>query len=944
MKLFHLKANILFMILLFAGMTLAANITEKNGKYYFSDRLIIKLKAAQGDFVQMPGFLAEKGERYSFYQVEKSFYHKSKSTRSSSELDKYITVYFSAPYDAEFLASKLKSNPEIEWAGPWYLDEIFFTPNDPEFSTQYSLAITEAEAAWEISTSSSDVVIAINDTGVDWDHPDLAANIWENSAEANGSPGIDDDNNGYIDDIRGWDFGGLTGTPDNDPMEDQPDHGSLVAGIASAVTNNGVGVASIGFSCTIMPVKTSQDDIRSNTGVALISHGYQGIIYAADNGADVINLSWGGAPFSMANKDIVDYAIEQGALIVASSGNSNSTEEFYPADYFGVLSIGASNQTDNRWSASNYGTWLDVVAPGSMIYSTWQDDDYTTANGTSMAAPFVAGLAGLAMSEHTSYNALQIAELIRVNCDNIDGQNPGYEYMLGSGRVNAAKTLGKTVSKSVRYIDAEFIDMGDGDGILEPGEQVEIALDMFNYLDAVSALNVEITTSSGAVTLQNSSWSAGAVNANSAFDNGGNHFTFQVASGAATNTEVDLRLTYTDGSYSSFQWLTVMINPSYATLSGNNIRVTVTSKGNIGFNDYYNNTQGEGFKYMDGPNLLYEGGFMYGTGADKLVNCVRGQNTDFADDDFNTIRQFTLSAPGSVADEQGFAIFNDENAGGAKLGIRTDLHTFSFGGDEDNNYVVMKYILYNASDNPINGLYAGLYFDWDIEEADYEANSVGYDNTNNFGYAFNTDNSPDSTYIATALISSTDYGFYGLDNAGTPFEIYDDFTDQEKWTMLSSGVTSTSISDADISVAVSGGPYNIPAGDYVDVAFVVAAAYNLPDVSDAVAAARNKYSSLVTGIEETGDGIIPAEYSLSQNYPNPFNPETTIRFSVIEETEVSLKVFDILGREVANLVENNMQPGKYSVKFNGENLSSGIYFYRIEAGSFSAIRKMMILK
>ncbi|MCK5590717.1 MAG: S8 family serine peptidase, partial [Candidatus Pacebacteria bacterium] len=353
----------------------------------------------------------------------------------------------------------------------------------------YALVKVQAEQAWDISTGNSNIIIAIVDTGVDWEHPDLAAHIWENDDPING---VDDDGNGFIDDLRGWDFGGLDGTPDNDPMEDNPTHGTHVAGIASAVTNNSEGVAGLGFNCTIMPVKTSQHDI----GDRLIAYGYEGILYAIDNGADIINCSWGGFGFSRANQEVINYAVENGVVMICAAGNDGLDEIIYPANYDGVLSVGFTGPTDNKAFTSNYGVNLDVMAPGEGILSTWQSltSPYISINGSSMASPLAAGLAGLVIDHFPQFNPLQVIEQIRINADNIDALNPGFDEMLGSGRINAFKALNNSNSKSVRITNYRFVDEGDGDGIIESGEDVSIKLDFVNYLSPTASLSIDLET------------------------------------------------------------------------------------------------------------------------------------------------------------------------------------------------------------------------------------------------------------------------------------------------------------------------------------------------------------------------------------------------------------------------------------------------------------------
>jgi serine protease len=273
-----------------------SNIIKDGDVYYFADRIIIKYKSETKSLGKSidPFF-----SKYNIESKSPTFVKSQKETNQKGvELDNIYTLKFSSPYNPIYLAKEILKNKNIEWAEPHYLYELAYDPNDPVYNDTDTLKVEhldliKANSAWDINKGSEDVIIAIVDTGVDWLHEDLAANIWVNSDEIENN-GIDDDENGFIDDIRGWDFGGENGTADNDPNEDRADHGTHVAGLSSAVTDNGIGIASIGFKTKIMPVKTSRNDLRNDLGTALIAYGYEGIKYAADNGADIINCSWGG--------------------------------------------------------------------------------------------------------------------------------------------------------------------------------------------------------------------------------------------------------------------------------------------------------------------------------------------------------------------------------------------------------------------------------------------------------------------------------------------------------------------------------------------------------------------------------------------------------------------------------------------------------------------------
>lgn len=936
-----------YLLLLVFSTTLFANnnIIEKNGLKYFSDVIVVKFKSEQTVLNKsiMSETLSKQISGFGVSQITNHF--KPKNTNENNSLSKIYRLKISSPYNPIYVSSKLAKHSEVEWAEPLYLREIVNTPNDPHFSTQYALKKVQAEAAWDISKGNSNIIIAIVDSGVDWTHEDLASNIWQNDDQING---VDDDQNGYVDDIRGWDFGGLDGTPDNDPVEDSPTHGTHVAGIASAVTNNSIGIAGLGYNLTIMPVKTSRHDL----GDEVIAYGYDGIIYAADNGADIINCSWGGFGFSNAEQEAIDYAVSKGAVVVGAAGNDGVNEIIYPAAYKGVLSVGNTDENDIKNFSSNYGRDLDVCAPGSGIYSTWQSNTYTSLSGTSMASPLVAGLAGLVIDKFPNYTPLQVIEQIRVNSDYIDNLNSGKENMLGSGRINAHKALSNSDVKSVRIISSEFVETNNVDGIIETGDEVEIKLNFMNYLMPLQSFNAILTTESSEVTITQSQFSASGKGTLEEFDNLNNEFKFTVNENSANDKEVVFKLTYTDGAYSDFQLISVLINPTYRTQSGNNISFTITSKGTLAFNDYPGNEQGNGFTFIKGRNLLYEAGLMYGTSEAKLISSVRGSNPDSQSNDFYPLSFVSINNPGVIADQEGISKFNDNNAGSKKFDIETELRTYSFSDTDHDNYIILKYIFKNMSSVDYSNFYAGIYFDWDIDDEGYEKNISKYDSQNNFGYAYHSD--LNEAFIGMALLTEGSTGFYGIANDGLDggIGVYDGYSDVSKWLTLTNGLSKTDAGPNDISTVISAGPYELKANSTLTVAFSISAGIDLTSLKTSVVNSREKYNSVVTNILDE-EPELPTQFSLSQNYPNPFNPATTIKYSIPnnvnrESEAVSLVVYNTLGQEVATLVNQIQKAGSYEIKFDASSaqsgLTSGVYFYKIQAGSFSDIRKMILLR
>lgn len=278
--------------------------------------------------------------------------------------------------EAKALAKLMRKDSDLVSVELDGIATVDWTPNDPSFSSQWGPKKISSEAAWNVTRGSSSVMIAVVDTGVDLDHPDL-----------NGKVRTDID----------YDF-----VNNDSNASDDNGHGTHVAGIAAAETNNSTGIAGVCPNCTILPVK-----VLSASGSGSYSAIASGIRYAADKGAKVINLSLGGSSGSSTLSDAVNYANNKGAILACAAGNSNTSAASYPAYYSACVAVASTDSNDYKSSFSNYGSWVDTSAPGSSIYATYWNNTYKTLSGTSMAAPHVAGLAGMLFSQGRSQSAVR---------------------------------------------------------------------------------------------------------------------------------------------------------------------------------------------------------------------------------------------------------------------------------------------------------------------------------------------------------------------------------------------------------------------------------------------------------------------------------------------------------------------------------------------------------
>jgi hypothetical protein len=485
-----------------------------------------------------------------------------------SELDKRLAgmerIYRIKVSNAENLDETLhglSTSSNVVYAERIPIRRMFEIPNDPRWYSQYHLQLLKVDSARGIHTGDSSVVIAIIDGGVDYLHEDLRADIWFNSSEDLDGDGflspadidsIDNDSNGFIDDVIGWDFVHLPGQgwvgeddslADNEPM-DFGGHGTHCAGDASAVTDNGLGIASVGGACRIMCIRAG---MTASNGFGYIYYSIEGIYYAANNGANVISMSYGGGTFSQTGQVAIDYAHSLGVICVAAAGNDNNNMPQYPANYNHVVAVAATDAQDHKAEFSNYGSWIDLCAPGVGILSTTVGGGYGNQGGTSMSTPIVAGLAGLTSAMFPQYTNIQVIDRMLTSCDDIDSLNPQYAGQLGAGRVNAFKTLDKVI----RLYSYNILDSasGNNNGRLDYNETVELVLTLKNTYDAVTNVSATVTSLNPIVTITDSTSAFGNMQLGTTSSNENDPFILTV--GADTSIEfASIKINITaDGGY-----------------------------------------------------------------------------------------------------------------------------------------------------------------------------------------------------------------------------------------------------------------------------------------------------------------------------------------------------------------------------------------------------------
>ncbi len=399
------------------------------------------------------------------------------------ELARIIILPLLDNIDIQESANKISSFGEIEYAEPNYIYHIdgVPTPNDSLYDQQWALRVMNVPEAWQVTEGDSSIHIGFVDTGVEWDHPELIGQFAVNPAEdinhnglfdpwpstekrmdAHGNmvfgdlDGIDEDGNGYVDDVIGYDFVdqsslnfGDTKGRDPIPQDEEPHtHGTAVAGVIAAKANNKIGVAGIAPKCKLVALRAfdatgnaEDDDIAS------------AIVYAADNNVRILNLSFGDIVPSLLQRDAIRYATSKGVLVFASSGNDGSTNPHYPSDFDECVSVGGTvlatdNVSESEWAQSTHGVGMDLIAPAVQIYTLFGANDYQAISGTSFSSPEAAAVAGLVWSNNPNLSAIEVRSIIESTCNHLS--IPGFGPFEANGRIDAFAAVSYKGSAAIK--------------------------------------------------------------------------------------------------------------------------------------------------------------------------------------------------------------------------------------------------------------------------------------------------------------------------------------------------------------------------------------------------------------------------------------------------------------------------------------------------------------
>ncbi len=820
-------------------------------------------------------------------------------------------------------------------------------PNDPTYPDQWGLNNTgqaisysgglvgtsgadiNAQAAWDIHTGSSSIILAIIDTGVDYGHPEFAGRT-----------------------VGGFDFV----NNDSDPADDNG-HGTSCAGIAAAAGNNSAGVAGVNWNCQIMGVK-----VLDAAGSGSFADVASGITWAADNGADVLSLSLGGG-FDQSTADAVNYAHGLDVVVCASRGNANNTIANYPASLANAIAVGALSPCNNRkttttcdgefWWGSSYGNDLDVMAPGTRIHTTditgsggyAAGDYYSAFNGTSAACPFVAGIAALLRSSEPGLSNEDIRD--RLNTTAVDINAAGFDNQTGWGRVDAAAALSAGGNAS---------PTAEANGPYSADINVSISFSSAGSSDSdgsISSYSWDFGDG-GTSTAANPSYSYTAAGTYTATltvtDNDG-----------ATGTD-DATVTITDpggsGNYATLPYSTGFESGSldqyWTTASTGNGRVRLLTTNSPYAGSYHLTmddptnggfTRNEAWLHLDlSGETEVDLDFWWKEFGDETHN---QDGIYFSDDDganFTKVRDLTGS---STANNTWQQISMDLDALASTNGLNL---TATF---------VVKFQQYDNYPIAVDGF---AFDEISVTVGTTGGNYITAESEPNGGSS--TANGPvgDGTDVTGTISSSTDNDVFYFDvntSGNINISVAIDNTADLDWYLYHESNLSSWVARGYTVNNPESGTYNATTtGRYyvlVDGYQGASGGYTL-----SVTGGLAKY---MAGIEKPDDvkktddvgNALPIIYSLEQNYPNPFNPTTSIEVALPQDSKVQVSIFDISGRLINTLVSGERTAGIHTIQWDGrsdigESVSSGIYLYRmtatpVEGGDvFTQTRQMVFMK
>jgi|YNPMSStandDraft_1061717.scaffolds.fasta_scaffold01210_1 hypothetical protein len=799
------------------------------------------------------------------------------------------------------IINKISSLPEVEYCHLKDIPELLYTTNDPAIGAQYYLNNVKAFDAWDIYKGDSTIVIGIIDTGTELAHDDL----WQNIAYNYNDPidGIDNDGDGFTDNFRGWDVGNNDNSAEwsENAIGANP-HGVFVAGMAAPTTNNGIGIAGVGFNTKYLPVK-----IVDSTGI--LSRAYEGIVYAADHGCKIINCSWGSTVPTAFGYDIIRYATyNRKALVLAAAGNNGHTTNsvYYPAAYDEVVAVAATNQADIKWQKSCYGYHVDISAPGENVYSTYSNNGYTYGWGTSYASPLASSVAALVYGYYQKkLNPFQLRAIIEQNSDIIDTiqGNQSYAGMIGKGRVNAFKALTQSVNKALYLFNFE---------ISENNDTSNLTFSIVNLFKPTDNLYAKIRTLSSCISFIEDSIYIGIMDSLQLLANGFLNFRYIINVNCPLDQQIDFFIDIKDNQYEETFHYRTTVNKSYADINNEIITLTACSNGRIGYHSL-SPVQGSGIQYNQSKSLVSEMGLLlYDT--QKASWCFLGKN------DFKPLQKVIVTETEDNINSN--SQFNDLlSINPLKINVHQNISLFK--NDTLKNIVLIQYQIKNNSTTDFDSLYVGLFSDIDIINA-YK-NKISFDSLLKLQYTYFPYTS--GVHMGFYLPDNFQKNYYAIDNDGAnqSIKIDDGLSLTEiRQIVKQNRLEAGNIHGNDVSSFVSYGPIVLQYNNTINLNFLIIFGRNYNELITNSIIAVSKFDTTLISVNSLN--------SYFNLYPNPSANYFYLSLpnSLKQEENIIISVFDIQGKIIYKQ--------RYKTKENiyiYHNFKKGMYIVQIQSEKFN---------
>jgi subtilisin family serine protease len=885
---------------------------------------------------------------------------------------------------AAFIAG-LSLREEVEWMT---LDRVhrrldpversselfYFLPEDTLRKKSYPIRFLGLDSLWERGLTGKGILVCSIGSGTDGNHP-LLTDKWRGH---NGGTAAES----WFDAVEGSSF----------PFDDErnsPSHGTGVMGIILGGTRSlGVAYDAQWIAAKVFDNENLSADGASTTKDSYFTAAFQWALDPDGNPEttvdvpDVINNSWG--TLGEYQEDIcqeklwslLDRIEAAGTVVVFSAGNegpelfsigSPASRSVSPVNSFAIGSVdslGRVSAFSSRGPSAcdSLSIKPNICAPGEKVITIVASNyvyGYTSVNGTSFASPYMAGIAALMKQANPTLTPQRIKELMLETAT--DAGAPGPDYAYGYGIINPRAIFEQIPAPETPVLYTKRVETeeedGNGNGYLEPGETIQIKVPVFNSGIMITGVSAVMRTENSGVVLIDSTAFYGDIDQLGGVVNDNDPFVFRILPDAPTGTQllIYIDLTSTDGLYQISLQVTLPIAPAVEDLALHDVGsfdFSFTNYGQFGGNIGPSDA-GQGLRYpRNAPySMLYRGALLVGTSSLKVSDGIA--DFDFAPGPGGPIKLFSDNLR---ADQVGVSYIKEKSEGSFNaIGVKIMQTTLAWSESPNDDFVILEYRVLNPHPATLKNLYIGLYADWDIPDSLPSRNAVGYDGSLQMGYLFNPQ---ETIYPYGGLTLVSNHNVSGHRAVRNSSYIHRGYSDNIAFSFMSGGINAASADSLDDwSQILASGPHEIAPGDSITVAWALVVGDNLPDLIANTQAAKAVYGQSLNLASETpqpntGGPALPRAFSLAQNHPNPFNPSTTIEYSLPDrnaELQVRLSVFNLRGALVAVLVDKQQSGGNYSVNWdgtdrNGKKISSGVYFYRLQAGDFSAVRKMVLVK